>query len=90
MPHPKLAADPQTGQEILFNEKSIEGLVKMNFTDEKTKISAEGLKLFREVVRVHSLELLNRCAEQAKKEGATNVTQEHLEKILPQFLLDFA
>ena len=90
MPHPKLAADPQTGQEILFNEKSIEGLVKMNFTDENTKISAEGLKLFREVVRVHSLELLNRCAEQAKKEGATNVTQEHLEKILPQFLLDFA
>ena len=87
---PKVAADPQTGEEIYFNERTVDGLVKLKFKIDKTKISNEALKLFTEIIRVHSIELMNRCAEQAKKEGAEVVSNEHLEKILPQFLLDFA
>merc|ERR1719273_866676 len=53
-------------------------------------MSNEALKLLTELIRVHSIELMNRCAEQAKKEGAELIVDEHLEKVLPQFLLDFA
>ena len=86
----KLAPDPQTGEDIQFNERTINGLAKLKFKDDKTKMSNEALKLLTELIRVHSIELMNRCAEQAKKEGAETVSNEHLEKILPQFLLDFA
>jgi hypothetical protein len=41
-------------------------------------------------MRIFVLEALTRSAEQAKKEDSSEVTLEHLEKILPQFLLDFA
>ena len=85
-----LASDPKTGEEIQFNERTIDGLLKLNFKGDKTKMSNEALKLMTELIRVHSIELMNRCAEQAKKEGSEVVSNEHLEKILPQFLLDFA
>ena len=73
-----------------FNEKTIEALVKQSFTNEKTKLSHDALKLMTEMIKIHSLELMNRCAEQAKKEASDVVHPEHLEKVLPQFLLDFA
>ena len=41
-------------------------------------------------MRVFVLEALTRAAEQAKREDCPEVGLEHLEKILPQFLLDFA
>ena len=86
----KLAPDPETGEEIQFNERTINGLTKLKFKNDKTKMSNEALKLLTELIRVHSIELMNRCAEQAKKEGAEIILDEHLEKVLPQFLLDFA
>ena len=45
---------------------------------------------FTEYMRIFVLEAITRAAEQAKKEDCHEVTLEHLEKILPQFLLDFA
>jgi len=86
----KIAPDPETGQEIHFNERTINGIAKLKFKDDKTKMSNEALKVLTELIRVHSIELMNRCAEQAKREGAELVSNEHLEKVLPQFLLDFA
>ena len=41
-------------------------------------------------MRIFMLEAMTRSAEQAKKEDAEEVSLEHLEKILPQFLLDFS
>ena len=41
-------------------------------------------------MKVFVLEALSRAAEQAKKEDSREVSLEHMEKILPQFLLDFA
>ena len=89
MPNFKTAADPTTGQQINFNEKTIEALLKMHFVQEKAKISSDAMKLINEVVRVHALELMSRSAQQAKSEGSEIVKSEHLEKVLPQFLLDF-
>ena len=62
----------------------------MHFVQEKTKISSDAMKLINEVVRVHVLELMSRSAQQAKSEGSEIVKNEHLEKVLPQFLLDFS
>ena len=42
-----------------------------------------------ELLKIHALEGLKRCAEQAKKEGSDVVKLEHFEKVMPQFLLDF-
>ncbi len=45
---------------------------------------------YPEYMRIYVLEAITRAAEQAKKEDCHEVTLDHLEKILPQFLLDFA
>lgn len=76
--------------DVTFNERTIEGLIKRKFNNEKTKLSQDALKLMCEVVKIHALELMHRGAEQAVKEGAQEVSMEHLEKVLPQFLLDFS
>ena len=41
-------------------------------------------------MRIFVMEAMTRAAEQAKKEDSDEISLEHLEKILPQFLLDFA
>ena len=53
-------------------------------------MSGDSVKLMCELIKIYNLELMNRCAEQARKEGAEEVNNEHLEKVLPQFLLDFS
>ena len=70
-----------------FNEKLLERLLR-NF-EHKMKVSKNANHLFAELMRVYLVEIITRAGEQAIKEGMENVTQEHLEKILPQFLLDF-
>ena len=70
-----------------FNEKLLEQLLKKS--EHNIKISKNANLLFAELMRLYSVEIITRAGEQAIKEGMKNVTQEHLEKILPQFLLDF-
>ena len=36
------------------------------------------------------LQIAHRAGEQARLEGASSVSPEHLEKVLPQLLLDFS
>ena len=43
-----------------------------------------------EVVRMFVAELVQRAAEGAKEDGEDTVDGTHLERVLPQFLLDFA
>ena len=54
-----------------------------------TKMSKSSKIAFAELMRIYSVEIITRAGEQAIKEGMTKITQEHLEKVLPQFLLDF-
>ena len=62
---------------------------KMNFKSDKTKYSNESLLLTTEMLRIYVLEAADRAARQAKSEGSDTVQLEHLEKVLPQFLMDF-
>ena len=53
------------------------------------KFSNEGLSLTTEMLRIYTLEAAHRAAAQAKAEGGSEVEVEHIQKILPQLLLDF-
>ena len=70
-----------------FNEKIVERLFA-HFQN-KIKIGKNAKVLFAELMRIYSLEVITRAGEQATKEGSSKITLEHLEKVLPQFLLDF-
>ena len=77
--------------EFKVRERTIEEIVKLGFDkDGKAKMGADSVKLTREVILVFVTEALKRAAQQAKLEGKSEVKEEHLEKILPQFLLDFS
>ena len=71
----------------LYNEKLIEMLLA--HLDHKMKISKNSKQLLTEILRIYSLEIITRAGDQATKEGSSKIGQEHLEKVLPQFLLDF-
>lgn len=72
-----------------FSPQNIEQLAKMHFSNEKTRLSNEALAQLCEMIKIYTLEIAHRAAEQARQEGTTTVTTEHLEKVLPQLLLDF-
>ena len=72
-------------------ERTIEEIAKLGFDREgKAKMGADSVKLVKEAISVFVAEGLTRAAEQAKLEGKSEVKEEHLEKVLPQFLLDFS
>ena len=70
-----------------YNEKLLEMLLA--HLDHKMKISKNSKELLAEILRIYSLEIISRAGDQATKEGSSKIGQEHLEKVLPQFLLDF-
>ena len=70
-----------------YNEKLLEMLLA--HLDHKMKISKNAKELLSEILRIYSLEIISRAGDQATKEGSSKIGQEHLEKVLPQFLLDF-
>ncbi|XP_064478064.1 centromere protein X-like [Ornithodoros turicata] len=73
-----------------FNTKTIQELLKMRFRDKnKTKINSDAVRLSCELFRLLAHEGALRAVKQAKIQGEEEVTLEHLEKILPQLLLDF-
>ncbi|XP_077491135.1 centromere protein X-like isoform X1 [Amblyomma americanum] len=72
-----------------FKTKTIQELMKMNFEHEKTRISADALKMLTELFRMMTVETIVRATEQAKIQCDTEVANEHLEKVLPQLMYDF-
>lgn len=79
--------DPHSETKARFSEKTVEQLSKMEVPG--LKFTSEGLTLTSEMLRIYVLEAAHRAAAQAKAEGKQQVELEHLEKILPHFLLDF-
>jgi len=92
----------QQMNKVTFKDKTIEKLMKKAMADESTsssflKVNDSAVKVTGELLRIYTLELLTRAAEQAIREedpheassAAAEVTTEHLEKVLAQFLLDF-
>lgn len=74
---------------VNFKTKTLEDLLKASFNDQKTSLSAQATTLINEYLVHFVQELGKRAKEQAAVQGAMTVEIEHLEKILPQLLLDF-
>nr|XP_054763000.1 centromere protein X-like [Lytechinus pictus] len=76
-------------EEITFKQGTIQRLIQKNCKEEKTKINKDALVLIVELARIFVTEGACRSAQQAKSESAMVVEPRHLEKVLPQLLLDF-
>ncbi|XP_025090651.1 centromere protein X-like isoform X2 [Pomacea canaliculata] len=70
-----------------FKARTVQSVLQLHFKDEKTKVNGDALVLTAELLRVFT-SAAERAAMQAKKEGSKLVTVEHVEKVLPQLLLD--
>ena len=81
--------DPACDTKAKFSKETVDQISKMEFTSEKTKYSNEALTMTTEMLRIYVLEAAHRAASQARSEGSQVVELEHLEKVLPQLLLDF-
>ncbi|XP_046445721.1 centromere protein X-like [Daphnia pulex] len=75
---------------VKFKEGLIHELMKLYTTNHKTKIGNEGLTAVNEIMLKFLNEIVWRAMNQAHNEGLNNVNLDHIEKILPQLLLDFA
>ncbi|XP_073246167.1 centromere protein X-like [Porites lutea] len=73
-----------------FKSETVNKLLLNFFHDkQKTKCNGDALKLMTELLRIFIAEGAARAAQQAKVESSPTVETDHLEKILPQLLLDF-
>ncbi|OQR68964.1 centromere protein X-like [Tropilaelaps mercedesae] len=72
-----------------FKPKTLEDLLKLNFDDSKTVVTSQANALINELLVEMVLEFAARAREQAAVEGAQSVSIKHLEKVLPQAMLDF-
>lgn len=73
-----------------FKLETVNKLLQQFFRDkQKTKCTGDALKLMAELLRIFIAEGVARAAQQAKVESSPTVETDHLEKILPQLLLDF-
>uniref|UniRef100_A0A453C7V7 Centromere protein X n=1 Tax=Aegilops tauschii subsp. strangulata TaxID=200361 RepID=A0A453C7V7_AEGTS len=55
----------------------------------KQMTNASALQVSCELLRMFVAEAVQRCAVIAEAEGATTIEPTHLERVLPQLLLDF-
>lgn len=76
-------------ENAFIKEETIKKLLQSYFKEEKTRLSPEALKVFTKFVEVFTREGIGRSMIQAQNEDVNTVEVEHLEKILPQLLLDF-
>lgn len=54
------------------------------------KLGKDALKLKAELLRVFVDEAVSRSGQLARQEGFSEINPEHIEKVLPQLLLDFS
>ncbi|XP_077780258.1 centromere protein X isoform X3 [Podarcis muralis] len=69
--------------------ETVNKLLQLHFKDDKTRVSGDALLLMAEMLKVFVREAAARAARQAQTEDLTRVDVEHVEKVLPQLLLDF-
>ncbi|KAJ5077667.1 centromere protein x [Anaeramoeba ignava] len=75
--------------EETFNPSTLSTILRKNFKNEKTKISKDTLECVAEFLRLFVGEAIDRASAKAQIENSENIEPEHLEKIIPQLLLDF-
>ncbi|XP_044275859.1 centromere protein X isoform X1 [Varanus komodoensis] len=78
-----------------FKKETVNKLLQFHFKDDKTRVSGDAVLLVAEMLKVFVrvficlAETAARGARQAQTEDLTRVDVEHVEKVLPQVLLDF-
>ncbi|CAK1553015.1 unnamed protein product [Leptosia nina] len=72
-----------------IKQEIIKELLHGSFQDNKTKLGNDALTLVVEVAKCLVTETCLRAASQAVKENSDKVEIEHVEKCLPQLMLDF-
>ena len=82
-------SDDNSEVKTKFARETIDQISRLHFNNEKTKYTPDALTMTTEMMKIYVLEAAHRAAFQAKTEGKREVEVEHLEKILPQLLLDF-
>ncbi|XP_022188615.1 centromere protein X [Nilaparvata lugens] len=75
-------------KEIAFKPETIKHILKKTFTEPKTKISDDAVRVLAEVLRLYTIEAALRSGVQASREASSTVSINHIEKILPQLILD--
>ncbi|XP_021270502.1 centromere protein X isoform X1 [Numida meleagris] len=73
----------------LSAQETVERLLRLHFRDGKTRVNGDALLLMAEMLKVFVREAAARAARQAQAEDLEKVDIEHVEKVLPQLLLDF-
>ncbi|TFK05837.1 prothymosin alpha [Platysternon megacephalum] len=69
--------------------ETVNKILHLHFKDDKTRVSSDALLLMAEMLNVFVREAAARSARQAQAEELDRVDIEHVEKVLPQLLLDF-
>ncbi|VVD03845.1 unnamed protein product [Leptidea sinapis] len=72
-----------------IKQEIIKELLNGSFQDNKTKLGNDALTLVVEVAKALVTETCLRASTQALREGSDKVDIEHVEKCLPQLMLDF-
>jgi len=78
-------------EEVSFKVEFVTRLFQKHFCDTSIKINSKdiSIQMCAELMKVFIAETAARAAQQAANEGASVCEVEHVEKILPQLLLDF-
>ncbi|XP_026523124.1 centromere protein X [Notechis scutatus] len=86
-----MLCEMETGEECAggFKKETVNKLLQLHFKDDKTRASGDAVLLMAEMLKIFVREAAARAARQAQTEDVTRVEVEHMEKILPQLLLDF-
>ena len=80
-----------TNEEISFKPEFVSKLFQSHFSDPAIKLNSKDVstQMCAELMKVFIAECAARAAQQAANEGASVCEVDHVEKILPQLLLDF-
>ncbi|XP_042305283.1 centromere protein X [Sceloporus undulatus] len=81
----------EAGEESVkgFKKETVNKMLQLHFKDDKTRVSGDAVLLMAEILKVFVREAAARGSRQAQTEDLTQVDVEHVEKVLPQLLLDF-
>ncbi|XP_053309048.1 centromere protein X [Spea bombifrons] len=74
---------------VSFRKDLVSKLLQLHLKEDKMRVTSDALVLLAEMLKVFVQETAARAARQAHAEELPVVDIEHVEKILPQLLLDF-
>lgn len=80
-----------SSEEKTFNPETVQTVFKHAWKNENSKANKEAILLSCEFLRLFVVEAINRSSEeqQSMDSSSNTIDVEHLERILPQLLLDF-